>query len=104
MRRRQVAQSVSHVMLDHMSSTGVMRGDGRRRGEGKVKHEKREKHISSVHARYHNKTVTSFVISVVVSAVLDEWLLEHVTHRCVIEPCQNGGEIGRRRMQGGWIW
>ena len=54
-RRRQVAQSVSHVMLDHMSSTGVMHGDGRRRGEEMVKHEKKE-NIAGVHARYRNKS------------------------------------------------
>ena len=54
MRRRQVAQPVSHVMLDHMSSAGVMHGDGRRRGEEKVKHEVR-KDIAAVHTRYRNK-------------------------------------------------
>ena len=53
MRRRQVAQTVSHVMLDHMSSSGVMRRDGRRRGEEVVKHEKR-KNIAAVHTRYRN--------------------------------------------------
>ena len=53
MRRRQVAQSVGHVMLDHMSSTGVMHGDGRRRGEERVKHERKE-NVTAVHARYRN--------------------------------------------------
>ena len=53
--RRQVAQSVSHVMLDHMSSTGVMHGDGRRRGEERVKHERKKKNISAVHVWYRNK-------------------------------------------------
>ena len=51
-RRRQVAQTVGHVMLDHMSSSGVMHGDGRRRGKGK--HEVKEKDIAAVHARYRN--------------------------------------------------
>jgi hypothetical protein len=55
MRRRQVAQTVSHVMLDHMSSSGVMHGDGRRRGEEKVKHEIKEKNIAAVHVRYRNR-------------------------------------------------
>ena len=41
-------------MLDHMSSTGVMRRDGRRRGEEKVKHEVKKKDIAAVHARYCN--------------------------------------------------
>ena len=49
-----MAQSVSHVMLDHMSSTGVMHGDGRRRGEEMVKHKKEEKDISAIHTRYRN--------------------------------------------------
>ena len=51
-----MAQSVSHVMLDHMSSTGVMHGDGRRRGEEMVKH-KKKKNISAVHTRYRNKQI-----------------------------------------------
>ena len=54
-RHRQVAQSVSHVMLDHMSSTGVMRGDGRRRREEMVKHDRKRENISAVHTRYRNK-------------------------------------------------
>ena len=54
MRHRQVAQSVSHVMLGHMSSTGVMRRDGRRRGEEMVKHEVKKKYIAAVHAWYRN--------------------------------------------------
>ena len=54
MRRRQVAQSVSHVMLDHMSSTGVMHGDGRRRREERVIHEERKENIAAVHTRYRN--------------------------------------------------
>ena len=49
-----MAQSVSHVMLDHMSSTGVMRRDGRRRGEEMVKHDMKKKNIAAVHARYRN--------------------------------------------------
>ena len=56
-RRRQVAQSVSHVMLDHMSSTGVMHGDGRRRGEERVIHEKKKENIAAVHAWYRNTIV-----------------------------------------------
>ena len=54
MRRRQVAQSVSHVMLDHMSSTGVMHGDSRRHGEEGVIHEEKKRNIAAVHARYGN--------------------------------------------------
>ena len=54
MRHRQVAQTVSHVMLDHMSSSGVMHGDSRRRGEEVVKHEVKEKNIAAVHTWYHN--------------------------------------------------
>ena len=50
---RQVAQTVSHVMLDHMSSSGVMHGDGRRHGEEMVKHEVK-KDIAAVQARYRN--------------------------------------------------
>ena len=55
-RRRQVAQPVSHVMRDHMSSAGVMHGDGRRRGEEEVKHKQRKKDIAAVHVRYRNTT------------------------------------------------
>ena len=61
MRRRQVAQTVSHVMLDHMSSSGVMHGDGRQRGERGAKHEIKKKDIAAVHARYHNKSSRSIV-------------------------------------------
>ena len=43
-------------MLDHMSSTGVMHGDGRRRGEERVKHEVKKEHIAAVHTRYRNNT------------------------------------------------
>ena len=43
-------------MLDHMSSTGVMRRDGRRRGEEMVKHERKRENISAVHAWYRNIT------------------------------------------------
>ena len=53
-RHRQVAQTVSHVMLDHMSSSGVMHGDGRRCGAEIVKHERKD--ITAVHARYCNIT------------------------------------------------
>ena len=56
-RRRQVAQTVSHVMLDHMLSSGVMHGDGRRCGAEMVKHEMKEKNIAAVHAWYCNKYV-----------------------------------------------
>ena len=45
----QVAQTVSHVMLDHMSSSGVMCG------EEMVKHEEKKKNIAAVHAWYRNK-------------------------------------------------
>ena len=42
-------------MLDHMSSTEVMHGDGRRRGEEMVKHGIKEKrNIAAVRARYRN--------------------------------------------------
>ena len=41
-------------MLDHMSSTGVMHGDGRRRGEERVIHEEKKENIAAVHARYRN--------------------------------------------------
>ena len=41
-------------MLDHMSSTGVMHGDGRRRGERMVKHVVKKEDIAAVHARYRN--------------------------------------------------
>ena len=52
--RRQVAQTVSHVMLDHMSSSGVMHRDGRQRGGEKGEHEVKKKHIAAVHTRYRN--------------------------------------------------
>ena len=42
-------------MLDHMSSSGVMHGDGRQRGDGKGEHEVKKKNISAVHARYRNR-------------------------------------------------
>ena len=52
---RQVAQTVSHMMLDHMSSSGVMHGDGRRHGEEVVKHEvKKLKNIAAVHTQFCN--------------------------------------------------
>ena len=41
-------------MLDHMSSSGVMHGDGRWRGEEMVKHEVTKKNIAAVHAQYRN--------------------------------------------------
>ena len=50
-----MAQSVSHVMLDHMSSTGVMRGDSRRRGEETVKHEEKKENIAAVQVWYRNR-------------------------------------------------
>ena len=52
-RRWQVAQTVSHVMLDHMSSSGVMHRDGRQRGEEMVKHEVK-KDITVVDTWYRN--------------------------------------------------
>ena len=57
-RHRQVAQTVGHVMLDHMSSSGVMHGDGRRCGEERVKHEVKRKDIAAVHTRYRNNVGT----------------------------------------------
>ena len=60
MRCRQVAQTVSHVMLDHMLSSGVMHGDGRQRGEEKVKHEVKKKNISAVHTQYCNMGCAEF--------------------------------------------
>ena len=53
-RHWQVAQTVGHVMLDHMLSSGVMHGDGRRCGEKRVKHEVNKKDIAAVHVRYRN--------------------------------------------------
>ena len=44
----QVAQTVSHVMLDHMSSSGVIHG------EEMVKHEDRKRNIATVHVWYCN--------------------------------------------------
>ena len=41
-------------MLDHMSSSGVMHGDGKRHGEEMVKHERKKKNIAAVLARYCN--------------------------------------------------
>ena len=41
-------------MLDHMSSSGVMHGDGRQCGEEKVKHESKKRDIAAVHVRYRN--------------------------------------------------
>ena len=52
--RRQVAQTVSHVMRYHMSSSGVMHGDGRQCGEEMVKHEVKKKNIAAVQVRYRN--------------------------------------------------
>jgi hypothetical protein len=48
MRRWQVAQTVGHVMLDHMSSSGVMHEDSRWHGEEMVKHEVKKENISAV--------------------------------------------------------
>ena len=45
-------------MLDHMSSTGVMHGDGRRHGEGLVNIKKKKENIAAVHARYRNRYVS----------------------------------------------
>ena len=44
-------------MLDHMSSSGVMHGDGRRRGEEMVKHEGKKENIAAVHAWYRNNLI-----------------------------------------------
>ena len=52
--RWQVAQTVGHVMLDHMSFSGVMHGDGRWHGEEMMKHEVKKRNISTVHTQYHN--------------------------------------------------
>ena len=60
--RWQVAQTVNHVMLDHMSSSGVMHGDGRRCGEEIVKHEVKEKNIAAVHTRYRNTHVPDVAV------------------------------------------
>ena len=49
-----MAQTVSHVMLDHMSSSRVMHGDGRWHGEKMVKYKVKKKNIAAVHAWYHN--------------------------------------------------
>ena len=49
----QVAQTVGHVMLDHMLSSGVMHGDGRRCREEGVKHEVKTD-ITAVHAWYRD--------------------------------------------------
>ena len=51
----QVAQTVSHVMLDHMSSSGVMHGDGRQCGEELVRHKVKRQNISAVHRWYCNR-------------------------------------------------
>ena len=56
-RRWQVAQTVSHVMLDHMSSSGVMRGDSRRHRERMMKHEVKNNDIAAVHVQYHNMSM-----------------------------------------------
>jgi hypothetical protein len=42
-------------MLDHMSSTGVMHGDGRRRGEERVIHERKKENIAAVHTWYRTR-------------------------------------------------
>ena len=49
----QVAQTVSHVMLDHMSSSGVMHEDGGQCREEMVKH-RVKKDITVVHTWYRN--------------------------------------------------
>ena len=49
-------------MLDHMSSSGVMRRDGRRRGERRVEHEIKEKNIAAVHVQYRNKEEVKEVV------------------------------------------
>ena len=51
---RQVAQTVGHVMLDHMLFSGVMHRNGRQHGEERVKHESKKENIAAVHARYCN--------------------------------------------------
>ena len=66
-------------MLDHMSSTGVMHGDGRRRGEERVIHERKKENIAAVHTRYHNRVRGMTRLddgSAGYAEVEDEWLLE----------------------------
>ena len=53
-RRWQVAQTVGHVMLDHMLSSGVMCGDSRQHREEMVKHEVKKRDIAAVHMQYCN--------------------------------------------------
>ena len=52
------------------------------------------------------KTVTSLVVSIVISSVLDERLVMHVTHRGIIEPGQNVVNVAWRtgiwRVQQQW--
>ena len=91
-----MAQSVSHVMLDHMSSTGVMHGDGRRRGEEMVKHERKKQDIAAVHARYRNSwcmhDVVAFLLQMLVR-VLTEW------ERKKGASVQSDGTTGKRRAR-----
>ena len=53
-RRWKVAQTVSHVMQDHMSSSRVMYGVNRWCREEMVKHEVERKNIAVVNAWYYN--------------------------------------------------
>ena len=41
-------------MLDHMSSSGVMHGDGGWRGDREGEHEVKRKNIAAVHVRYRD--------------------------------------------------
>ena len=49
------------------------------------------------------KTATSLVVAVVISTILDEWFIEHITHGRIVEPCQDVGEVGRQRIRVGRI-
>ena len=55
----QVAQTVSHVMLDHMSSSGVMCRVSRQCGKEMVKHEVKKNDIAAVHVWYYNTSALS---------------------------------------------
>ena len=55
----QVAQTVSHVMLDHMLSSGVMCGVGRQHEKEMVKHKVKKNDIAAVHM-WHCNTIPFF--------------------------------------------
>jgi hypothetical protein len=69
-RRWQVAQTVSHVTLGHMSSSGVMHRDGRRHRERRGKHEVKE-NITAVHARYRNSNDGKAIFAVEEAKAVD---------------------------------